>query len=407
MIKFTNNEKLKGKFFESKEDLEIDASNLTVLPALIDPHVHFRTPGAEHKENWITASKAAISSGITTVFDMPNNDPSCTTQERLIAKKNLIDSQLKESQIPLRYHLYFGADKDHLDEIIKVKDQMVGVKVYMGSTTGSLLVETLHDLKRIFEIANEHKLILSFHAENEDLLKKEKSKYQKPRVCDHPFIRPRGAAILATSNVLEMAKDYPNVVVNILHISTKEELNLIRQARLDGVKVHAETTPNHLFLDLSGYTQYGSFMQMNPPVRESSDQNALWDAIADNTIDWIGTDHAPHTIEEKKKDYPKSPSGIPGIETLLPLLLNAVNEKRLSIDRLIELTRTNIERIFNIPSNEDLVLVDLNLEKKVLNENLFTKCGWSPYRNWTLKGWPIYTILRNKVYFCEKLKESF
>ncbi len=405
MIRFINNPALEHLQLQAPHNLEIEAGHLTLLPALIDPHVHFRTPGHTHKEDWKSAAQAAIAGGVTQVFDMPNNRPSCNTSAHFQQKVQLIEEQLLEARIPLRYQLYMGADQNHLEELEKLPSKCVGVKVYLGSTTGDLLLEDLPMLKRVFDIANQHQLILSFHSESERILSLAKKQIPHPKVLDHPLVRPRKAAIASTEQIIELANDYPMAKICILHISTLEEVELIRQAKKKGLKIFGETTPNHLFLDASKYLEYGSLMQMNPPVRESKDQQALWQGIDDQIIDWIGTDHAPHTLEEKSKPYPDSPSGIPGIETLLPLLLNAVNEQRLSIEKLIQLTRTNIERIFAVPTNDDFVLVDLSEKKKVDNQHLFTKCGWSPYHGWTLIGWPQYTCLKNHLYRCHDLVE--
>jgi len=217
-------------------------------------------------------------------------------------------------------------------------------------------------------------------------------------------MRPREGAIMTTAHLIELAAKYPKASVHILHVSTKEELPLIKQAKKEGLQVYAETTPNHLFLNSSNYQEYKTYMQMNPPVRDSTDQKALWEALQDGTIDWIGTDHAPHTREEKEKPYPSSPSGIPGIETVLPLLLNAVHQGRLTLSQVIKLTHTNIVKIFKLKPNKDLVLVDLHLAREVKNEFLRTKCGWSPYHVGNFKDGLFTTILRDQVFNCQNLE---
>ncbi|MCH9633950.1 MAG: Dihydroorotase [Chlamydiae bacterium] len=403
MIRFLNQSELKETYSSSK-DIEIDAKHLTVIPALIDPHVHFRTPGENHKEDWAFASRAAIAGGVTTVFDMPNNAPPCISKSSLLEKKKLINEQLNLSQIPLRYHLFFGAEENHLDEIYKVHPEIIGIKIYLASTTGNLLIKDPHALERLFKISEELDVSLSFHAENEPLLKKQSSIHPYPKVEDHPTMRPREGAVMTTSHLIGLASKYRKSRIHILHVGTKEELPLIKQAKKEGLHVYAETTPNHLFLNSSDYSEHKTYMQMNPPIRDSEDQMALWEALKDGTIDWIGTDHAPHTRAEKEKPYPSSPSGIPGVETLLPLLLNAVHEKKISLKKVIELTHTNIVKIFKLNSNKDLVLVDLNLSREVKNEFLKTKCGWSPYNGWELRGWPVYTILKDQVYRCQNLE---
>ena len=381
------------------DTITIEGKTLTVLPALIDPHVHFRVPGAEHKEDWKTAALAAIRGGVTTVCEMPNNIPACTTYDRLIEKKKIIDSQLSEAGIPLRYQLYFGADKDHFDEIALVKKECPALKIFMGCSTGGLIIDNDTDLDTSFRLAKEAGLIVAVHAEDEEILRESKKKY--PNATDyaiHSKIRPREAAIRAVEKAINLCNRY-QVPLYILHMSTKEELELVRQAKKSNLPVYAEVTTHHLFLSENDYAAHGAFVQMNPPLRTQEDQEALWQGIQDGTIDTIGTDHAPHTLEEKRLPFGKAPSGIPGVETLLPLMLDSVNKGRLTINRLIELTRYNSEKLFKLSPQKDVVLVDLNIKKTVDTKELASKCGWSPYAGMTLQGWPLYTILKGRV-FC-------
>lgn len=377
------------------------AGNLIALPALIDPHVHFRTPGAEHKENWLTGAQAALAGGVTTVFDMPNNTPSVTSTSTLEQKKQLIDEQLKQSKIPLRYYLYFGATAENNDEIIKIRrsedQKIISIKMFMGSSTGDLLVADRKKQEEIFKLATELNLVLAVHAEDETAIRLQTSDFSQPQVSDHSKIRDRKAAIIAVKNAIEMAKKY-DTKLYICHVSTSEEIGLIRAIKHAGAKVYAEVTPHHLFLSENDYNRLGTLGQMNPPLRTTFDQKALWQAILDGTIDTIGTDHAPHTLAEKALPYPQSPSGVPGIETCLPLLLNAHNNGKISLEKIAELTRFNIQKIFNLPENNDKVIVDLNLEREVNNAELKTKCGWSPFAGWKLKGWPVATVIQNKTY---------
>ena len=380
----------------------IEGRTLTVLPALIDPHVHFRVPGGEHKEDWRSAAQAAVRGGVTTVCEMPNNNPPCTTYERLIEKKRLIDAQLLDAAIPLRYHLYFGADKGHLEQIERVKKICPVLKIFMGCSTGGLVIDTDQDLDTAFRLAKEAGMLVAVHAEDEAILQEAKRRY--PDAADfalHSKIRPREAAIRAVEKALELSARY-NTPLYILHMSTREELELVRQAKKAGLPVYAEVTTHHLFLSENDYAVYGAFVQMNPPLRTVDDQEALWEGVRDGTIDTIGTDHAPHTLEEKQQAFGKAPSGIPGVETLLPLMLHAVNQGRLSLKRLLDLVRFNSEKIFKLAPHDDLVLVDLSLEREVRAEALASKCGWSPYCGRMLKGWPLYTILKGRVYLASQ-----
>lgn len=369
-----------------------------VIPALIDPHVHFRTPGHEHKENWISGAQAAIKSGVTTVIDMPNNNPSCTTFDRLIDKHALIKEQIKASGIPLRYFFYFGADRLQLKEISKAKEHAIGIKIFMGSSTGELLVDDPETLEEIFKIAADLDMLISVHAEDEEIIRLKKAEIgfcEDPSI--HSQIRCRTAALKAVKLAIELSAKY-HVRLCILHVSTADELELIGKAKKSGVPVFAEVSPHHLFLTTGDYAKWGTRVQVNPPLREMDDQQALWRGIHDGTVEFIGTDHAPHTLAEKNQPYGRAPSGIPSIELLLPLMLHAVNEGRLDLATLIKLTSTNITSIFRLPPNDDVVLIDLEHEREVRDEDLKTKCGWSPYKGRLLKGWPTCTIAQGKVF---------
>ncbi len=382
MIEIKNVQTMDGRKIDYEvkgEDRVIDGSGLVLIPALIDPHVHFRTPGLEHKENWETGAKAAIYGGITTVFDMPNTIPPTITLETLKEKKKLIDQQLKAVDIPLRYGLFFGADKNHFDEIPKVKDQIIGIKIYMGASTGGLVMDDDQSLETVFKLAAAHDLVLAIHAEDEKMIQEREKKYHA-----HGEIRSREVAISATKKALALAK-MNKTRLYLVHITTKEEIELIAQAKKEGVTVFAETTPHHLFLNVETSKE-----QVNPPIRTKEDNVALWEAVKSGMIDTIGSDHAPHTREEKKSG--KIPSGVPGVETTLPMLLNG----GLSLNDIVRLMRDNVEKIFRFPKNDDVVLIDLNKLAKV--DHLKTKCGWSPFEGRLLKGWPVYTILKGRVY---------
>ena len=383
---------------ESPSNTTIDAAGLTLIPALIDPHVHFRTPGLEHKENWERASLAAINGGITTVFDMPNTIPPTITWERLREKKHLIDQQLASSKIPLRYGLYLGADKSHFDEISRCKHECVALKVFMGSSTGDLVMDDESSLHAAFSLCAKHDLLLAVHAEDEALIQERKKQFPHP---DHPRfhsqIRNDEVAYRATHKAIELARLYKTRLY-LLHIGTKRELELIQRAKEEGLSVFAETTPHHLFLTQEAYETLGTKVQMNPPLRTEQDRLALWDAIRNGVIDTIGSDHAPHTLEEKSLPYGKAPSGIPGVETTLPLLLNASAQGHITLEQIIRLMRTRVQEIFQIPSNDDWVLIDLKKTQKIDDKRLKTKCGWSPYAGLSLTGWPVKTILKGQIY---------
>jgi dihydroorotase len=380
-----------------KEARTIDARGLTLLPGLIDPHVHLRTPGLEHKENWENGARAAIQGGITMVFDMPNTVPATITLERVREKKALIDTQLHQAGIPLRYGLYLGADKAHFEEIARCKGEIVGIKLFMGSSTGDLLMDDLSSLHAIFGLAAMHDLLLAVHAEDEALIheRSQAMKGDHPRM--HSMIRNEEVALRATQLALELARLYRTRLF-LLHISTQGEVEAIHRAKAEGVNVFAETTPHHLFLTTKAYETLGTKVQMNPPIRSSEHVEALWRGIAEGVIDTIGSDHAPHTLQEKGLGYGKAPSGIPGLETTLPLLLDAHHQGRLSLQKIISLMHTRILEIFRMKKTDDYVLIDTKKTKRIEEALLQTKCGWSPYAGQSLTGWPVYTLVQGRAY---------
>lgn len=268
----------------------------------------------------------------------------------------------------------------------------------MGSSTGDLLIDDDDCLEEIFKTAADLDMLVSVHAEDEAVIKRNQSLFgggDEPAL--HSKIRSPEAAKLAVEKALSLAQRY-NVRLCILHVSTRDELHLIRQAKDAGVQVFAEASPHHLLLTASAYGQWGARVQVNPPLREEADREALCGAIRNGTIDFIGSDHAPHTLEEKKRPYGKAPSGIPSVDLFLPLLLNCVNEGKLSLDELIKLTSANIAKIFRLEPANDYVLVDLTLQREVTDHELQTKSAWSPYSGRFLTGWPLYTVVKGIIF---------
>jgi dihydroorotase len=379
-------------------DQHIDATGLTVFPGLIDPHVHFRTPGMEYKEDWCTGASAAIAGGYTTVFDMPNTVPATITAELLQEKKQLIDTQLQAVNIPLRYQLFFGADKNHLSEIHRVKDKIIGIKVFMGCSTGNLVIDDDESLHAVFAIAASLNLLVAVHAEDEHRIVARKKEFLTcSRYSDHSMIRDVETAVIAVEKAITLAKIYKTKLY-ILHVSTKEEIDLIKKAKQAGLSVYAETTPHHLFLNDEAYSTLHGKAVVNPPLRALHHQAELFQAIKDGVIDTIGSDHAPHTPEEKSQAYGLCPSGMPGIETTLPLLLSAYHQGLLTLPEIVSLTATRAQTIFELTPNQDIVLVDLNKKLTVNSKQLKTKCAWSPYEDKILQGWPIYTIIQGHCF---------
>lgn len=383
---------------ESKQAISIDASGLLLLPGLIDPHVHFRTPGMEYKEDWRTAANAAIRGGYTTVFDMPNTIPPTVSSELLQQKKQLIDQQLKEVGIPLRYQLYFGADKSHMSEIHKIKNDVVGIKIFMGCSTGNMVIDDDESLHAVFAIAATQNLLVAVHAEDEALICERKAQFKNAtQYSDHSKIRNVDVATRAVEKAIALTRIY-GTRLYILHTSTAEEIALIKHAKQEGLPVYAETTPHHLFLDDEVYTSLQGNAVVNPPLRSKHHQPVILQAIRDGIIDTIGSDHAPHLPSEKAQPYGQCPSGMPGIETTLPLLITAQQAGLLSLKNILSITHHNAQKIFNLPANNDIVLVDVKSPKTVQGNQLKTKCAWSAFEGKILHGWPQHIVVNN-TYF--------
>lgn len=382
----------------SRQEAEevIDCLGLILLPGAIDAHVHFRVPGAEQKEDFTTAAEAAAQGGVTTAIEMPNTDPATTMVELLKEKQRLT----QESKMNILSH--FGATAHNLEEL--KKPEVKSIKIYVGSTTGDLLLD---DYRKIEQAMSEVDKLFVFHAEDESIIQKNIEKYKgidDPAV--HSIARPRQAAIEATEQIIEIVKRTKRKA-HIAHLTTKEEAELIKDAKQDGLSVTCEVAPHHLFLSEEDYPRLKNFAKMNPPLRTAMDQEALWQGLLNGTIDIVATDHAPHTKEEKEQPYWQAPAGVPGIETMLPLLLNQVNLGKISLKRVWEATSKKPAEIFGLQNkgqikpgfDADLVLVDLNQEKEVVNKELKTKCGWSPFAGQKLTGWPRLTICRGNIIF--------
>lgn len=400
MIRLENVKSISGErtsyTFKSDRSALIDGSSLTALPAGIDPHVHFRTPGAEHKENWESAAAAAIAGGITTVLDMPNNQPACTSLLQVGKKRALIDRQLQNVGIPLRYGLYLGADSTLLDEIPKAAEAVCALKIYMGNSTGNLVMEERWAIERAFELAASCDLLVAVHAEDEQRLSMRAREWNgKADPALHSLIRDPEAARIACAEAIELAAKY-RASLYIAHCSTRGELDLIAEAKRSGVRVYAEATHHHLFLDKRAYARLGSYALVNPPLRDPEDREALWAALTSGLIDTVGSDHAPHTRAEKELPFGKAPSGMPGVDLIFPLLLTQVVKEGLSIDRFLELTRTRAEAIFSLPSNNDLAFVDLDGVQTAGKGK--SRCGWSPYEGMALSGWPRYVAIDGRLF---------
>jgi dihydroorotase len=380
----------------TQADRVIDANGLTLLPGVIDPQVHFREPGLEHKEDLFTASCACAKGGVTSFLEMPNTRPLTTTQEAL-------DDKLRRAadKCLVNYGFFIGATPENLPDLIEAQPTC-GIKIFMGSMHGPLLVDDEQGLEPIFAKGTR---LIAVHAEDQGRINQRRQEFAgitDPAI--HSTIQDNQAALNATQLALKLSKKYQRRL-HILHMSTAEEAELLRQDKPSWVT--AEVTPQHLLLNTSAYEQIGTLAQMNPPLRSPHDNEILWQALLDGVIDFIATDHAPHTLEEKAQTYPNSPSGMPGVETSLPLMLTQAMQGRCTVAQVSNWMSTAVAKAYGIPKkgaiapgyDADLVLVDLENYHPVLREEVFTKCGWSPFEGWNLTGWPVYTIVGGQVVY--------
>lgn len=375
---------------------EIDANGLTLLPGVIDPQVHFREPGLEHKENLFTASCACAKGGVTSFLEMPNTRPLTTNQQTLDDKL-----QRASQKCLVNYGFFIGATSSNLPDLLS-SNPTCGIKIFMGSMHGQLLVDDEALLDKIF--ASGVRLI-AVHAEDQARINERRLEFAgitDPAV--HSQIQDNQAALNATQLALKLSKKYQRRL-HILHMSTAEEAELLRSDKPSWVT--AEVTPQHLLLDTSAYAKIGTLAQMNPPLRTPHDCEVLWQALHDGVIDFIATDHAPHTLEEKAQQYPNSPSGMPGVETSLALMLTAAMQGKCSVHQVVNWMSTAVAKAYKIPNkgaiavgyDADLILVDLKNYRPVLREELFTKCGWSPFEGWNLTGWVQTTIVGGQIVY--------
>ncbi len=385
-----------------KADKVIDANGNYVLPGLIDAHVHFREPGSSSKEDWFTGSSAAAAGGVTTVLDMPNTQPPTSTIEQLNRKR-----EIAQSKSIIDYGFHFGASADNLNELSALENNVASVKFYMSETTGSLRVDNDAVIFEEFKLLADKKILATIHAENRDMIQYWTNKLKEKKeanAIDYTNTRPNICAADALNQMMYLSKMAGNRI-HFCHVSTREEIMLLKNSKTE--KITAETTPHHLFLTKEDIKKLGNYSKVNPPLRSIEDQKKLWDAVHSGLIDIISTDHAPHLPEEKNRDILMASAGMPGVETMLPLLLNEVNKGNLKITDITRLTAVNPAKIFQIKNkgmikegyDADLVIIDLKKEAKVDNSKLLTKCGWSPFNGRKLKGWPTKTFVRgNKVF---------
>ena len=380
---------------------EIPLKGLTVLPGVIDSQVHFREPGLTQKEDFETGTKAALLGGVACIFEMPNTLPPTINLENLEDKLHRA-----EGRAYAHYAFYAGAADDNTAELkgLEKHPHCPGVKVFMGSSTGTLLIESDALLEKVLTHTNRRIIV---HSEDEMRLKARRELSQQHHdVHQHPIWRDVETAVSSTQRLLRLARKH-NHKVHILHISTAEEMDILKNEK-DIASV--EVLPNHLtFWAPDCYDKLGTYAQQNPPIREKRHRDALWKAVQNGTADVIGSDHAPHTREEKDRPYPQSPSGTPGVQTLVPIMLDHVHEGRLSLERLTEMITENPRRIFDIKNkgriqvgfDADFTVVDLKKKRTITNSWIVSRCGWTPFDGMTVTGWPIYTILQGHIAMAE------
>jgi dihydroorotase len=373
----------------------IDAKGLHILPGVIDTQVHFREPGLEHKEDLETGSRAAVQGGVTAVFEMPNTKPPTTSAAALADKV-----ARARGRMLCDFAFYVGATRDNIGELAQLErlEGAAGVKVFAGSSTGDLLVDDEASIARILSSTRRR---AAFHSEDEARLKERMGLRREGDPSSHPEWRDAQAALISTKRLVRLAETL-NRRIHILHVSTADEMAFLADHK-DWASV--EVTPHHLTLVAPDcYRELGAYAQMNPPVRDEAHRRALWSALASGIVDVLGSDHAPHTREEKEHAYPASHSGMTGVQTLVPIMLDHVNAGRLSLERFVDLTSAGPQRLFGIRNkgriavgyDADLTIVDLKRTETITNDWIASRCGWTPYHGRKVTGWPVATVVRGR-----------
>ena len=373
-----------------------DADKLTVLPGCLDTQVHFREPGSIDTEDLHSGSRAAIVGGITGVFEMPNTNPPTSTKKEFQKKLDLAKNRMYSN-----YAFYFGATADNANELADLKnlEGCCGIKLFAGSSTGNLLVADEKDIETVFKNSSK---VVAVHSEDEEILNKNKKLIKDGDVHSHPIWRSEECAVSSTRRIVRIAERY-NKKAHVLHITTKQEIDFLSQHKGN---ITFEITPQHLTIYAPDcYDKLGTYAQMNPPIRDKSHYDRLWYAVKNNYNDTIGSDHAPHLKVNKDKKYPNSPSGMPGVQTLMPVMLNHVNNGKLSLNQLITLVCENPVKIFGIKNkgyikkdfDADFTIVDMNKTIEIKNEKIESKCKWSPFNGEKFLGTPVATIINGEI----------
>jgi len=383
--------------FETAADEIIDCDSHIILPGAIDDQVHFREPGLTHKEDLAFASRACAAGGVTSFLEMPNTKPSAITVDLLEAKYTIA-----ATKSIVNFGFYMGATCSNVDQL-KMADNVPGIKIFLGSSTGDLLVDEQAALERIFA---ETTLPICAHCEDESTVRENQQRLgPNLKLSDHSRIRNHEAAIIATRRAFELAKRHRHRF-HLLHTSTADEIPLLEDA---APYITAEVCPHHLYFSIDDYDRLGSLIQMNPSIKTVRDNEALWAALLAGTIQVVATDHAPHTLEEKKAAYPASPSGLPAVENYLALLCDEANRGRCTWEQIASWTSDAPARVWGLVGkgrievgyDADLAIINPIRAKEIRNELQFTKSKWSPWNGVTLTGWPVRTIVNGQTVYID------
>ena len=372
----------------------IDCRGLHILPGVVDSQVHFREPGLDHKEDLETGSRAAVLGGVTAVFEMPNTNP-LTTSEAALADK----VRRAAGRMHCDFAFWVGGTRDNAKDVGELErlPGAAGIKVFMGSSTGALLVE---DDEGVASILRTTRRRAAFHSEDEFRLRERAGLRVENDPSSHPVWRDEAAALTCTERLVRIARA-ARARIHVLHISTAEEIAFLEQHKDVAT---CEATPHHLTLSADDYARLGTLIQMNPPVRGQRHREGVWHGVSQGIIDVLGSDHAPHTLEEKSKAYPASPSGMTGVQTLVPIMLDHVNAGRLTLERFVDLSSHGPQRIFGMARkgriaagyDADFTVVDLKRRETITNAQQGSKAGWTPYDGRQVTGWPVGTIVRGR-----------
>ncbi|MDC1124448.1 dihydroorotase [Pelagibacteraceae bacterium] len=373
-----------------------DATGKLVLPGIIDTQTHFREPGSTDVEDLESGSRAAVLGGVTSLFEMPNTNPPTSNLEEFDKKLKLAKNRMHSN-----YAFYFGATPKNIKQLSKLKDVegCCGVKLFAGSSTGKLLVDKEADIEKVISSSDR---VVSIHSEDEEILNLRKKFIKEGNVHSHPEWRNTECAISSTRRVVKIAERY-NKKIHVLHVTTKEEIDFLAMHKKN---VTFEITPQHLTLYAPDcYDKLGTYAQMNPPLRTREHYDRLWVAVKNNIVDVLGSDHAPHSKENKNKNYPNTPSGMPGVQTIFPVMLDHVNNGKLTLQQLIKLMCENPCKIFGIKNkgylkegyDADLTIADMDKEVTIKDEMIASKCGWTPFNNHKVKGFPVGTIVNGNL----------